>query len=530
MATTGSITSGSNQLVVADVMNLRVGNSIIVEIGGETGTGARGTIGVGGAWPALSYANTTAMNADTSQALNKMCWVVATGDTYYWDGAAWVQPASTDYYIRKAVPKALWAEITAISGNTLTLSKTASATATNANVYFDNWGVFQALVATQQTVSIPAGTFYFSDFIFAYQRDGITIQGAGQTATRIKTPRGCSHGGISVYYSDNATVRDLEVDAAFKNTGFGLRWANGRSAPFDYVADPATEFYRPTGYKWGGGVVFYSSVNGVARNVTSRNVSQHAVACQFSENIWAYNCKAIIEDPLRSYIQWLFQWADITSENAGGCVECEIDSEWYIAGFEAFKSRGVSYIRCTGRNAVVASNSSDGLLFEDLTLTLEDERQYDDTFSINTPIININQNVGGGFSSDAITFTNLAILADAANAAGRRLRGLVTNNGVAPVIVTGTYPSTNNPKGLIHQRAAWDGVTAGDGVCLDSNNSTVTMTGMRFKGEAPGTSRMVTGVGSAVHTITNCVLDPGSGSAPTTTETGTLTNAEYDAL
>ena len=54
--TTGSIYNNSDQLSVALAADFRSRNSVIVEIGREAGQGQRGTRGVGGTWPAKSYA------------------------------------------------------------------------------------------------------------------------------------------------------------------------------------------------------------------------------------------------------------------------------------------------------------------------------------------------------------------------------------------------------------------------------------------------------------------------------------------
>ena len=53
ISTTGSMATGSNQLTIAAGAGFRVGDSVIVEIGGEAGHGLRGTMGVGGVDPAV---------------------------------------------------------------------------------------------------------------------------------------------------------------------------------------------------------------------------------------------------------------------------------------------------------------------------------------------------------------------------------------------------------------------------------------------------------------------------------------------
>lgn len=84
--TTGSISSGSNSLVCNTVENWKVGDWAVVEIGAEPGLGQRGTVGVGGTWPILSYANLTAMNADSGQIPFTFAWRRDNGAVYQFGG------------------------------------------------------------------------------------------------------------------------------------------------------------------------------------------------------------------------------------------------------------------------------------------------------------------------------------------------------------------------------------------------------------------------------------------------------------
>lgn len=79
--TTGSISASSNSLTVASAAGLHVGDFVVVEIGNEAGAGLRGTIGVGGVWPALHYTTTANLLAGTP-ATNTFAWADDTGDTY----------------------------------------------------------------------------------------------------------------------------------------------------------------------------------------------------------------------------------------------------------------------------------------------------------------------------------------------------------------------------------------------------------------------------------------------------------------
>src|SRR5262249_56411318 len=54
LQTTGTIAAASNSLTVANATGFRVGDIILIEIGGEAGAGLRVTCGGGGTWPGPS--------------------------------------------------------------------------------------------------------------------------------------------------------------------------------------------------------------------------------------------------------------------------------------------------------------------------------------------------------------------------------------------------------------------------------------------------------------------------------------------
>lgn len=530
MQTTGSITSGSDQLVVANVLDFQIDDWIVIEIGGEAGAGARGTRGVGGVWPALSYADVATMDADTTKADQARCWVESTGDTYYWNAATTDWIADSFYYTQKAVPKALWARITNISGNTLTLSKTASATATNANVYFDNWGIIQDLLDTETTITLPPGTYYVSDFLVLAQRDNITIEGAGQTSTILKTPKGASHGGLYIVQAEYTTIRNLAFEMQFLNTQYSFRWSNGRGIGTGWgYSDP--ELYP--GWAYGKGVEFSNGYVAEVRNVSLINCASKAVTSSFCPLVKVYDCIARIDDPIRVYIQWQFQATD-----SDDCEfhRCHVESEWYITGFESFKSRRTQFLQCSGRNAALANNSADGTVITDIVLTMEDDRQYDgSSFSVNNPIMNFNDNAGGGYNTLRCTVTNPTITHGAANVAGARLRAVEITSTHAPVDFVGTYQIDNTtPKGLIKCTEPWNSYSSIDGLAAIVDG-VATFSNMRFRGEAPGGTELKMvykyNGSSGNITLTDCVIDNGlQGTGGTVVETGTLTNAEFDAL
>jgi hypothetical protein len=241
----GSIAAGSNLLRLNEAPSppLKVGDWVIVETGAEEGQGSRGTVGVGGAWPALHYSNASARDADTSQAVNTYCWLDSDGSVRQWDGSAWQDRAhfqnevgtiSEDYFVAKAVPKALRAVIQAVSGDgfLLTLDEAAQAAATNATVHFDNTPVVDLLAVSSVwenditpagiTLQIPAGRFALGDWlnVAAYSSPSVVGQGTNQSC--LFSPKGCPSATISFYGSRAPHVSALRVEGNALDTGFGL--------------------------------------------------------------------------------------------------------------------------------------------------------------------------------------------------------------------------------------------------------------------------------------------------------------------
>jgi hypothetical protein len=537
MATTGSITAGSADLTVDDVMDLRVGDWVIIELGGEAGAGAWGTVGVGGSWPTQSYADEAAILADTSQPLGMHVYAEDTRICYRWNRAGnnqWEQITAAQYYWRKVAPKALWAEILSIAGNVLTLSKTATLSSTNANVYFDNWGIVRAMVQSPaRTITLPAGTYYMSDVIGINNRPNTVVQGAGMEETILKSPLGCSHGGITFSVSDNCEAKDFTLDLNWLNNGYGYRYTNGRS----YLAGdtPAlAETAAPGGSNVGNGLYFQDSDNCVARRVKSINSSQDGVSCNACLNFEAYDCYAVTTDPAPRYIQWQFNH----SVSTGKLVRCHAINAYYNPSFEVFGSGGgVEWIDCVGVNALVSLNSCQNVTVRNMHLTMEQDKLVGaggvEAVALSNPVFSNNVNTGGGGLIPNKVY-NLTIINNRAKPTGQRLACIGSDATATPLELYGTYDSDFvTPKGLIQQN---DPPVFGtfDGLGFNCNTPDgVIVQGMRFRGTGPEdpARRMIFAYGSGTITITNCVLDDGvNGGGVTYAETDTLTNAEFDAL
>ena len=192
--TAGSIAAGSNQLVVASAAGFSVGDSIIVELGGEASGGKPGSPGVGGVWPALSYPDEAAMRADTFQPKQIYGYCRDTGLVYRWDapgvGATWFNDPD-EYYWCYAVPLALTARVVEIAGLTLTLDASAVVDSTNAHVHFDNAPVFNdaARKAPDNTILVlPEGKFACGAILEMSKHTGVMITGAGQERLPCSVP------------------------------------------------------------------------------------------------------------------------------------------------------------------------------------------------------------------------------------------------------------------------------------------------------------------------------------------------------
>jgi hypothetical protein len=154
-------------------------------------------------------------------------------------------------------------------------------------------------------------------------------------------------------------------------------------------------------------------------------------------------------------------------------------------------------------------------------------------------LIDFPTNISGGFNTKTSVVRNLTLVYGRRNVTGERPIGVVVGSTACPVDFIGTYQTDNvAPKGLINCTDPMVNTGSHEGLCARLNGSTVSFEGIRFRGEAPlgwnGSAnvprRMVTSELTPVITLTNCVIDPGFNGTVDHTESGTLTNAEFDAL
>lgn len=474
--TTGSMSAASPTLTLPADAGFAVGDFVIVETGGEAGAGARGTKGVGGVWPAQSYANVTAMNADTSKANLTYAWLVDTGYVYQYStgSSTWtIIPndvgGNPNYYVQKAVPKSLKAQITAIAngGVTLTLDTSSTVATTSANVYLDCAWIVNKLTLfyqdgndlsaflPQMNIVLPEGDFPVSGSLWVNDYNRATnvgrnsLRGQGKEKTILRSPRGVTPVTIDSRFASDVFVRDVQLIGNLGDTGFGLNWAMtpypmgfNSSAMQTYtafysIATGVTETDVPQAYAYGGwGVSMFNTDRATISNVKCVNMHGHTVFTSVCTYIWARNCDCVMTSVPKLYYSWQYLQAD---SGYGGFVDCTLEAVNLVAGWEAFKTIDTAFTRCTSINGVMGSNGSEGWSFTDCVIHTTPLCATTTTTSDN-PLIDIDNNIGGDPSSvdGGGTITNITIVQNGyANVTNDNMHCIVIQADCPNVAITG---------------------------------------------------------------------------------------------
>lgn len=409
----------------------QVGDQIIVPVGFEAGEGQRGTRGVGGQWPLLSYADFAEMDADDSQPDGVFCYLRDTGYTYKWSPAwapdDWFHDEAL-YYSARAIPFALCAEILAIDGNTLTLDQEAQATATAAPVHFDNTAPVNAALASagDRTFTLPAGSFAVGRAIKLTTLADRSLVGAGQDETTLFSPDGAQSISIQPFQASGTKIRNLHLLGNARFNGFGpdMDFLSQEDHPIPSL-----------------GVIFTLSHNGLWTDCKVTDVFYSGT--RYCENTWAYRVTVELTEGLARYVQWQFAWAN---SYMGGTVDCSAASPLLTGGCEAFASTGVRHIRFAGHNANMSLNSTGDCTIESPVLTVTAMSQLSaDAYDARNPMINVNSNIDQNHQNLALgnkVFNPTMIIEGPINADGDVLPGVVFNAANAnDVLVDGSYTS-----------------------------------------------------------------------------------------
>lgn len=397
LTATGSITQGSNQLVLASNPGFQIGDTVIVAIGTEAGLGQPGTMGVGGAWPSLNYATTAALLADTTQPVNTFAWAQDTGQVYQWSIPGhtnnWfnIQSGTGNWYWWLAVPLALVAKVTNVSGSTLTLDTNASATATAAGVYFDNAPVINAIVPNAGTAMVlGSGRYAISTTIYPGGNPAlinnpalntppnILFAGVGSGSTTIFSPPGAQSATVLFQYTKPAMVSGMTIEGNVGlNSGFGLIIYNQTRQP-----DLSTAMN-----------ILYSNYPIMDDIVVINSfISLNFTGCNYGV---IRNCR-VRSAGLQRYTQ-----SHVMLANCSYCFsqDCSLTADWMIHGFEHFASNFCAHIRPTTTNAMMTFNSAGSCVFDSPSITLTSLCQLSELSFAHTEALfevtsNINQNLG----------------------------------------------------------------------------------------------------------------------------------------
>jgi hypothetical protein len=522
--TTGSITGGSTSLVVASATGFTIGDKIIVETGGEAGAGAIGTKGVGGTWPALSYADATAMNADTTQVDGKVCWLESTARVYYWNdaGNVWVQISSDLFYIYRVIPKALLATITNIVGTTITLNTAASVSSTGANVYFDCTGkigpytdILVGATRAPKVVYISTGEYAFSAYSpLADGMKDIVVEGDGSTATIFVSPNGCSNINMQVATTQRSIFRKF----GFRGNHKLNSWARSRYNETDWY-DTYIAFAQATRAQICSDVLF--------DDVRALDAENQAIVYSVSVDSFIRNCSANFVAPIRVYVQWVYNAAD--SSNCG-IIDCQVESDWAMPACEIFNGGSNYILRFTGRNSYLSVNSSTDFYVEGVDFTINEDSAYnyqvgvDGTLQNWTPFgtfINLNTNIanqqGRADPTATGTLLNSSVVIEG------MMNGDV-NGRNRPITVAPGYANVMIKDCYIEAPAQQSGSWSLEGIACDGDGMTVSGTrvvGFSVAGDNAIDAERAAGFGRVV----DCIGENITGRV----QQRNVTNAQYTA-
>jgi len=389
---TGSITGGTNSLVLSASQGFVVGDQVIIQIGAEAGAGAQGTIGVGGQWPPLTYATTAALLADNTKASGTYAGAIDTGFVYVWNGSTWVRNTTNGsqahfltYYDNLINPHALNSTVTAVSGDglTITLKDNASATATNANIYLNChnylvnfWarptsggglaGVPYQLSPSQhgETVSIPVGSYALCGTLGSstsinigssgYNWTNLTVSGDSGLGTFLFLPYG-SQSSFEFALNNTTTVNNINMQGNHGPSKYGWSgWADDNSGGGSHGSN--------------GAINFTGNPNNSVSNLHFSNTFGPAV--EFSQgcnNSFASGCSLIMDYAQHNYNGWAMQ---VATSTGGGFTDCTVTSNFLIKAFEMFEATSTVMTRCNGTNAIYASNSCTNSTWKNCTSTI----------------------------------------------------------------------------------------------------------------------------------------------------------------
>lgn len=556
-ACTGSITGGTNTLVLSSNPGFVVGDTVIVEIGGESGEGLRGAEGVGGHWPSTAggfdYADAATMNADSSKPTGTWAATLDDGFVYAYNGAAWVRSSGhgdgayllQGYYSCFMNPQSLVSVVTNVSGTTLTLTDNAVTTATNANVYLDSRPAMQVFFKTPtgnpgleniptnlpdrdydgMIFNLPSGNYYFSTaqvigVTGTMTWPNLTLTGAND-ATVLHCPKGCQGWQVTVAHSDGVTFGHFKVLGNHGRDGFFYNITAGNSG---------TE--APSGQ-----TALSNCDDSVIEYVNTYDVMKAAQSTEAGTDTWIRRCTLTQNYPQEQYTQWGIAMSNATR---GGIADCTFYSPTYMwKGFECFACDGAQFLRNTSTNGQWSTNSS-SFTWENCYATIKANSIYTAVLTPpQDPIFNVNCNAFGtpAGGSECVIHDCTIIQEGLADGTSSfpfiQIQESYDNRAVT---ISGSYPQCPPGKaygGYFEAPDYVSGSAYGPTIISDADGTIVS--GIRISGAAigsPGHSNHYGNISLLHHSVTdpvNCVIENCIADViqPGASEAGNMTNAEY---
>jgi hypothetical protein len=535
LAAVGSMTAASTTLTLTSNPGFAIGDKIIVETGGESGGGLYGSRGVGGQWPVLTYANATAMNADTSQITNKMAGLLDTGIVYKWNGSAWTQFKTLPSYHQKLQPRALQATITNVSGTTLTLDTAATVSTTSANVYFDNTekyaevlgfsyqGIGAADYVAGKTIEWPAGNFAFDGaspgnnvYTMMFYLANWTIRGQGKTQTSLFSPLGSFTLRLAFEGTTDALMHDIAVRS-------NLDWDGGFYGAVDASTDEPLQGGGPT-FRWN------LAPGSTVRDAKFIN-TPHGFS--YSSDCLGENLEIVQETGFMEYYGWTCYASDsqrVTYRNI------TMDGPWMFGGFEFFRCTDNCLLDgLVSTNTIHAVNSSKDWTYTNFDATIEAGAADDARlahFLTGAPFLVIGANIdnsSGTATAGTGTLSNFRLVQEGyADGVDFVFQPIVIDDGQFSISVLGEYPAkpVTQPAGYIEFP---DPGFSGEGSGINAGTSQyTTIRGVRVVGGVDSWQaiRLTGANGTVEDCVADSILNSGSGSS----SSGNITNAAYEAL
>lgn len=559
-AVTGSMSSGSCTLTLSGARDFRVRDRIIVEIGGESGAGARNTVGVGGTSPELHYADAATRNADTSKPNNTYSYLDTDGSTAIWNSSAgaWqTTPGSTAfpvgaiYYGQVKAPVSLRATVVAVDSSpatTLTL-KTFGADAdanctkvatSGANVYLDSLPSFYPMTTNpaetfvdgstngatsyqNMTLTIPSGTWYVSGVASATVmvtggRSGLTVTGQGLSSTTVRSPKGVPSKFIFMgAQNSTVTVQDLTYHGNLGDNGY--MWE-----------------YTGTNKNFPGDTPIAIAGGALASDVIVQRVKclNDLRGCAVLEgtNPQILNSEVEVTVGQRAYFQWKFMLSNCTGGQINGITAT---GAYLLKSAELFACNGATMTNLTGTNMLVSVNSSTSSTLSNIDTTIQTDAFFDQLSGwLDEPVISINQNAFG--SGHTGTLSNFRIVQQGYTqvSSKRSLKAIQLIGGQNDWTISGSYPGgggcTSALGGYIEtpNYDATSGSSYG-AMGVYSGAARTIVTGIRVVGTAIGSPGLsshygnisITGTSNQANNNVADVIQPG----PTTS--GNQTNATF---